>query len=244
MNERPRGKHAAGKGSDELRLAKRGGGTARRHAMAEAEPPFRTRAQWDRVSAFGVALVLLCGNPTGSWAAVASCDDDAACRPVVSRAREFSKAGQLDDALLSYQAAYRITPDPRILFNIARIQQKQNKLAEALESYQKFVDTKFDDENLRSKAQEYMTQIQAAQAEQQAKAAEPPPAGVGALTAGGATGQERASESKPVYKKAWFWLLIGGVAAAGIAGGVAGGVIASQSPPSAPSAVPTFHLFK
>ncbi|MBL9006863.1 MAG: hypothetical protein JNJ46_21590 [Myxococcales bacterium] len=175
---------------------------------------------------------------------MASCDDDAACRPVVSRAREFSKAGQLDDALLSYQAAYRITPDPRILFNIARIQQKQNKLAEALASYQKFVDTKFDDENLHSKAQEYMAQIQAAQAEQRAKAAEPPPAGVSALTAGGATGQERASESKPVYKKAWFWLLIGGVAAAGIAGGVAGGVIASQAPPSAPSAVPTFHLFK
>ena len=76
----------------------------------------------------------------GSAAAAApvSCDEDAACRPVVSRAREFSKAGQLEDALLSYQAAYRIAADPRILFNIARMQQKLNKFAEAADSYQKF----------------------------------------------------------------------------------------------------------
>jgi tetratricopeptide (TPR) repeat protein len=188
----------------------------------------------------GWALALLCASPSGVRAAagVASCDDDAACRPVVSRAREFSKAGQLDDALLSYQAAYRITPDPRILFNIARIQHKQNKLTDALESYQKFIDAKFDDENLRSKAQEYMTQIQAA------RAAEPPPAAMVLTSSTEKPPADSGAASRPVYKKAWFWVLIGGLAAAGIAGGVAGGVIASQQPPSAPESVPTFHLFK
>ncbi len=190
--------------------------------------------------ALGVAWVIVCGAPSLVLAAptAVSCDDDAACRPVVSKAREFSKAGQLDDALLSYQAAYRLTPDPRILFNIARIQHKQNKLNDALESYQKFIDTKFEDESLRSKAQEYMTQIQAA------RAAEPAPAAIDPLAQSGKSDAEAAAGSKPVYKKAWFWVLIGGLAAAGIAGGVAGGVIASQQPPSAPEAVPTFHLFK
>lgn len=176
---------------------------------------------------------------TSAWAApAASCDEDAACRPVVSRAREFSKAGQLEDALLSYQAAYRIAPDPRILFNVARIQHKLNKLTDASDSYRKFLDTKFEDEGLRGKAQEYITQIQATQAANPVEptpAAQPAPADASAATEG--------AGSKPVYKKAWFWVVIGTVVAAGVAGGVAGGVIASQQPPGAPEGVPTFHLF-
>lgn len=187
-----------------------------------------------------LSLVLL----RSAAAAVISCDDDAACRPVVSRAREFSKAGQLEDALLSYQAAYRIAADPRILFNIARMQHKLNKLSEAADSYQKFLDTKFEDENLRNKAQEYIVQIQAAQA-----ALEPPPAGaqVGPQVGSSATVDggklSDTGGAKPIYKRAWFWVVIGTVVAAGVAGGVAGGVIASQQPPAAPDMVPTFHLF-
>lgn len=190
--------------------------------------------------AVGITAMLACAVPARAGAAtgVASCDDDAACRPVVSRAREFSKAGQLDDALLSYQAAYRITPDPRILFNIGRIHHKKNNLTDALDAYQKFIDTKFDDDNLRSKAQEYIVQIQATQA------AEPPPAALNPLATPGKVDADPATSNKPVYKKAWFWVLIGGLAAAGIAGGVAGGVIASQKPPAAPDSVPTFHLFQ
>ncbi len=208
----------------------------------------KTRVQRRRLGStaatVGIVGILLGWALTGSAgaAAVVSCDDDPACRPIASRAREFSKAGQLDDALLSYQAAYRITPDPRIVFNIARIQHKQNKLSDALDSYRKFCDTKFEDENLRSKAQEYIAQIQAAQA------AEPPPATLNPLAttavSDGKVDTMAGAASKPVYKKAWFWVLIGGLAAAGIAGGVAGGVIASQQPPSAPDLVPTFHLFQ
>lgn len=203
----------------------------------------KTEAYRDRwLSLWGGCMPLLLSwalAATASAAPVVSCDEDAACRPVVSRAREFSKAGQLEDALLSYQAAYRITADPRILFNIARMQHKLNKLADAADSYQKFLDTKFEDEGLRGKAQEYIVQIQAAQA---ASAAEPPPASLGgATTDAGKTSD--AGERKPVYKKAWFWVVIGTVVAAGVAGGVAGGVIASQQPPKAPEGVPTFHLF-
>lgn len=207
----------------------------------------KTRSRRDQrrqhVRALGWLLWVVCLAPSVSLASsgAASCDEDSACRPVVSRAREFSKAGQLDDALISYQAAYRITPDPRIVFNIARIQHKQNKLEDAKESYQRFIDTKFDDENLRSKAQEYIAAIQATLATQ---VTEPPPAGT--LTDAATKGQasDPAQANKPVYKKAWFWVLIGGVAAAGIAGGIAAGVIVSQQPPAAPEGVPTFHLFK
>lgn len=210
----------------------------------------KTRANCARSSvraARGLTPLLLSWALLGPAAAApVSCDEDAACRPVVSRAREFSKAGQLEDALLSYQAAYRIAADPRILFNIARMQQKLNKFAEAADSYQKFLETKFDDENLRSKAQEYLTQVQAAQAQAQAEPA-PGAGNASALNGASSTGDggklSDAGSSKPVYKKAWFWVVIGTVVAAGVAGGVAGGVIASQQPPAAPDSVPTFHLF-
>ncbi|HNN92624.1 MAG TPA: hypothetical protein PKI03_10165 [Pseudomonadota bacterium] len=206
----------------------------------------KTRADCARSSVRAARLLtplLLSWALLGSAvAAPVSCDEDAACRPVVSRAREFSKAGQLEDALLSYQAAYRIAADPRILFNIARMQHKLNKFAEAADSYQKFLETKFDDENLRSKAQEYLTQVQAAQAQAQAEPAPGPALGAAGST-GDASKLSDSGSSKPVYKKAWFWVVIGTVVAAGVAGGVAGGVIASQQPPAAPDSVPTFHLF-
>jgi hypothetical protein len=180
-------------------------------------------------------LILLLSQ---SVLAAPNCDEDPACRPVVSRAREFSRAGQLDDALLSYQAAYRITADPRILFNVARIYHKQTRLLDAKAYYQRFLDSGYEEESLRAKSQEYLAQIEAAPAQE----LEPPPAALHstALTSGNATVD---ASPKPIYKRPWFWVVIGTVVAGGVAGGVAAGVLVSQRPPAAPDGVPTFRIF-
>lgn len=195
------------------------------------------------VSLRGLGTVLSGGLLLCTSVAIASpnCDEDAACRPVVSRAREFSKAGQLDDALLSYQAAYRITADPRILFNVARIYHKQTRLPEAKTYYQRFLESGYEDESLRSKSQEYLAQIEATPTPD---LTEPSPLGNATTDPQRTANAGVTTEpSKPVYKRAWFWVVIGTVAAGAVAGGVAGGVIASQRPPEAPAGVPTFRLF-
>lgn len=181
-------------------------------------------------------LILLLSQ---SVLAAPNCDEDPACRPVVSRAREFSRAGQLDDALLSYQAAYRITADPRILFNVARIYHKQTRLPDAKAYYQRFLDSGYEEESLHAKSQEYLAQIEAVPVPD---LQEPPPAAPNstALTSGGAAAE---ASPKPIYKRPWFWVVIGTVVAGGVAGGVAAGVLVSQRPPAAPDGVPTFRIF-
>jgi len=180
-------------------------------------------------------LILLLSQP--AWAAP-NCDEDPACRPVVTRAREFSRAGQLDDALLSYQAAYRITADPRILFNVARIYHKQTRLPDAKAYYQRFLASGYEEESLRAKSQEYLAQIEAVAVPE----LEPPPAAPNStdLTSGRVAAD---SGPKPIHRRPWFWLVIGTVVAGGVAGGVAAGVLVSQRPPAAPDGVPTFRLF-
>jgi hypothetical protein len=40
--------------------------------------------------------------------------------------------------------------------------------------------------------------------------------------------------TKPIYKKWWFWTIIGVVAAGAVAGGVAGGLASQKKPPAEP----------
>jgi len=140
-----------------------------------------------------------------------------ACLSLYERAREQSGSGHLDEALQLYKQAYELQPDPRLLFNVARIYQKQNRCDDAISAYQQFLDVAKPMSEQRSKAQDYQKQCQSYLDEQNKQKqsvipipiprpeeeVEPPPV----MTQ---------IESKPLYTKWWFWLTIGSVAAAGI----------------------------
>jgi hypothetical protein len=64
---------------------------------------------------------------------------------------------------ISHQSAFALQPEPRLLLNIGRMQQKLGNFAEAQKSYQQFLSSpsRADDAPYRSKALEWLKEVEA-----------------------------------------------------------------------------------
>ncbi len=145
-----------------------------------------------------------------------NCVDNPACLALFEQAQQQSRAGQLAEALRSYSLAYQVTPDPRLSFSMGRVLQKQGRPADALPHYRQFIESDVEDAEQKATARSYLAQCEAALP----PPVPPPPA----LSPAGVM-----PATVPVYRRWWFWTILGTAAAAGIAGGIAGGVIAEQN---------------
>lgn len=168
-------------------------------------------------------------------AAQADCANNPACAALYEQASQQFSAGQLADALHSFKLAYEVQADPRLLYSIARLMHLQRQETDAIPYYRRFIESGLDDDAQKAKAKEYLAQCEAIAAETLAKKAEeekrkpvipvepvvPPPKPV------------------PVYKKGWFWAVIGGSAAV-VGLGVGLGVGLSNRGPSLPDGINTY----
>lgn len=118
------------------------------------------------------------------------------------RAEEHARAGEHTQAMAAWQAAYRSEPRPIYTYRIAESARLSGALGESVASYQRFLrDTRppeFPKE--REAAERYLPVVQ----------------------------RELQDQKRPVYKRWWFWTILGGVAA-GIGAGVAAGVVAGRN---------------
>jgi len=169
-----------------------------------------------------------------------------------AEAQKHFKLGRFDEALAEYTKAYEAKALPAFLFNIGQCHRKLERYDKAIHFYKsylrdmpeapnrKLVDDliskskqaleeqrKAEEERLASeearkleeqeqrerKAEEARLQAELEKARIQAEVEK------AKLAAGEKDGDP------PVYTTWWFWTIIGGVAAAGIAGGVVGGVL-------------------
>jgi tetratricopeptide (TPR) repeat protein len=172
----------------------------------------------------------------------------------LSRAAELYQAGSYKQAIVELQAAYAANPLPRILCNLAKAYRKDGQLKEAAEHYDLCLRT---DPHLspqeRAEFGDSLAQLRRS-LEPPAPArpagvdqkAEPVPRAQPAPTDPQVAGAPVAApESRPVYKRAWFWGVLGGVVAAGAVATVAG-VLAARSAqptladPELPMGVPVF----
>lgn len=178
-----------------------------------------------------LALLLLLGTlgaaaagPAELEATDSTCLRDSECMSHYQNARQLSKAGQSQAALAEYQRAYQHEPVPRLLYSIARLQHRLGQNRDALVSYQRFLATaSAGDEELRSKAQEYKTQLE------REVALTAPTGGDGSTTASlaaqpsGAAVTAAPTPRQPIYKKWWLWTLVG----VAVAGAITATVIAT-----------------
>lgn len=150
-----------------------------------------------------------------SWAAPDACARDPVCFDHAERAREASRQGQLDEALKEYQAAFGLQPMPRLVFNIARIQQKLGQLADATRTYELYLNLGAEgDKEMAAKARSFLDEIYVI--------TEPVP---------GPWTPPKPPPPPPVYQRPWFWVvLIGSVGAA--ATGLTVGLLPKPSNPS------------
>ncbi len=156
------------------------------------------------------------------------CKSTPACFSIYMQARQQSDQGNLSEALRLYKGAYEVQADPSIFYSIARVLHKQGQLPEAAEYYRRFIDSPLDQPEQKRKAQDYLGQIQVAEPTQA-----PAPGGNPLLppqpTASSQVAAGHASADKPVYKRWWFWTVIGGGAVVIAAIGLGVGLSQRQS---------------
>jgi iron complex outermembrane recepter protein len=151
-----------------------------------------------------------------------------------------------DGAIAEFQEGFRIRPYPQFLYNIAQAYRQSKRPEKALAFYQKFLRMDPKTPN-RAEVERLIADLQKAIDEQKRAESSPPvqptpvpaPPSAAEPAAGSApiaaTAQPSAATTaqadltarpaeKPVYKKPWFWGVVGGAAAV-VAGGVVLGVV-------------------
>lgn len=156
------------------------------------------------------------------------CDDDPDCAESVQRAISQSEAQQYAAALQTYEAIYERWPTPWLLINLGRVQQKLNRPAQAIATYQHYLKIAPTDKAQRiAVARGFLKQ-----AEQEVQ-----------LKRYQQMLSEAKSKEKPMHRKWWFWTGLGGLAVAGAAAAV-GGLAATQGArPAAPTNTLYFSLY-
>lgn len=198
-----------------------------------------------------LALVFALAMPSTALAGANDADDgclrESECRGHYEKAMKSYQAGRYEAALPEFQAAYGLRQMPWLLVNIGRTLHRLGRLEEAVQYYNNYEKASLgsDPETLK-KVQEYRTQAQAALDAMRASGGTtstfgqtpdptPQPAPTPAPT----------DTATPIYKKWWFWTIVGGAAAVTILGiGIGVGVSRSGTtdpiPSTAPMYMPTF----
>ena len=182
--------------------------------------PSKTKA-----ARFAALLFVLLFAPAAARA-VEHCLENAPCRELIDHGRTQSKAEKFESALGAYQRAYEKWPDPWILVNIGRMQQKLGQLDAAAASFRQYlVDPTADrDEKARVRASEYLAQIEEEQSKQKIQPApEQPPASPAAPEPPILV----ADTKPPLYKRWWLWTSVGIV----VLGGTLAAVLGTQIDP-------------
>lgn len=162
-----------------------------------------------------------------------ACERNVECSAHLSRANQLYDQNVLTAALSEFHAAHALQPYPLLLYNIARIHHKQSHYSEAIAYYQRYLETAHPDRAARARQliaearqEQYVLEVMP----------EPPPAPCSpepGPVAGPALTEPPSviahPAQRPVYKRWWFWTVIG-IAAAGAAVGAGIGAYASGGP--------------
>lgn len=195
----------------------------------------------------GLLLVAVLMALAGSVAPVAAaakriaCDQDSECVRLREEAQRLYEKDQFQMALSALMSAYVLKADPALLLNMGLTLIGLSRPQEALERCQQFelrVPKRSEQETELLRLCKQNVQRMEAEARAKAVADEEAKAKAAAATAAAAAAdvaaaakekEQREQRERPLYKRAWFWGVIGGVAAAGVIAGVTAGVLTSPA---------------
>lgn len=159
-----------------------------------------------------------------------ACENSPACKSHLHNATQLYEKGSYGPALEEFQAAYVLSPYPPILYNIARLHHKQNRLTDAISYYQRYLDSAHKEQGERART--FLAEAQAALASKTQPPPEQPTQPLPAVAvpappalippeppsvspAAPAAGllvkrvEPTPRASKPIYRKWWFWTVVG-----------------------------------
>jgi tetratricopeptide (TPR) repeat protein len=227
--------------------------------MRRRESSTKRRAGW------AALLLFLVGVLTGGAASAQNkqdgCLKDPVCKGHYDKALKLYDEGRYADALPEFENAYSRRQMPWLMLNIGRTMQRLGRGQEAISYYERYKKAELNlDPAALERVNKYIEQAQALVAKPledkpleqkpnldpaQVTASNPP---LVTPAPNPDNGQKDVPASKPVYKKWWFWTIIGVVVVGAVAGGVAGGLagktttVPATDPilPTDPVYMPTF----
>ncbi|MCU1282243.1 MAG: hypothetical protein JWM53_5789, partial [bacterium] len=190
-----------------------------------------------------LALALLVALPSPARAG----DDNATAvaRDAYDKGMAHYHLEEYDPAIEEWERGFRAKPAPEFLYNIAQAYRLSKRPEKALSFYQKYLRVNPEAKN-RDEVERHMATLRDIVEKQKSSAESPPqttlPTPATTTPAPAATTNPSTAattttrgdlvaqpEQRPVYKKAWFWGVIGGVAAVAVAGVVVGVVYGTRS---------------
>lgn len=205
-----------------------------------------------RWHASALVLLLLAGSPAAaqepsapsssstSTGAAGTTAEPKTAKEFIGRATQRFSAGEYAAAIDDYRAAYQLRQLPTLIFNIAQAHRKASQWQEALANYERFIkeDSKSslvpeaeahaaamrakieaEKSSLEREAAARLAQQRVEEAEALAKAREEERKKAEAALLLATT-----AKKEPIYKRPWFWIVIGGAAAAAIGVGIGVGL--------------------
>jgi tetratricopeptide (TPR) repeat protein len=144
-------------------------------------------------------------------------------KALVASGNAHFRLGEFSDALKLYKEAYRLHASPRILFNVGQCHRQLRQLDQALFVFKSYLVAAPDAPN--------RADVEAIIGELEAKirsAAQPTstrllPRAPAPLAAGAPAREAHPPSRLPVYKRWWFWTIIGAVVVGATVGGVVAG---------------------
>lgn len=132
------------------------------------------------------------------------------------------KAEQYADAVVSFEAAYRISGAPRLLYNLGTAHRKLGHLQDAIDFFDEYLKREPTIEpERRTTVEGYITELRA-ELHAKAVAAAPSPTPQPVVT--------EPPKKTPLYRKWWFWTAVGGaVVITGLSIGLAVGLQPRQT---------------
>ena len=157
------------------------------------------------------------------------CLRDNVCRTAYQKALALYDEGRYEEALAGFQGAYARRQMPWLLLNIGRTVQRLGRPKEAIGYYERYkkADPNIDPETER-RVNKYIEQAQALLEQT------PPSPQPLNLTPPPPTPVDTPQVATPIYKKWWFWTIIGVVVAGGAVGAAVGVTQANKQPQPAP----------
>lgn len=185
-------------------------------------------------------LTALGGSVTAASAAPKriSCEQDPECVRLRDEAQRLYESDQFQMALSALTSAYVLKADPALLLNMGLTLLGLSRPQEALERCQQFelrVPKRSEQESqllalCKQNAHRLEEEARAkANAAEEAKAKAAAAAAAADVAAAAKETEQREQRERPLYKRPWFWGVIGGVAAAGVIAGVTAGVLTSPA---------------
>lgn len=174
---------------------------------------------------FLLVLVLTCvaGQARAANPSDEGCNQDDECRTHFVNGKNLYKQQDYTSALKEFQVAYDRRQTPILLINMGRTLQKLGRPKEALDYYLRCREAAKTDTELQQKLDVYIAETQALTG----APVTPPPQQAEEPTPAPLTTPTTPTEPpKPIYKKWWFWTIIGVV----VVGGVTTGVILGTKP--------------